>query len=79
MRMAKWRISRLKVIFFDYEKKDIINSLSRIKGKWNPATFNNISIRAKITQPIFQQFDLQRELEDQDKIMDQNFHDNRYR
>lgn len=65
--------------FFDYEKKDIINSMSRIKGKWNPATFNNIPIRAKITQPIFQQFDLQRELEDQDKIMDQNFHDNRYR
>ncbi|MGI9583653.1 hypothetical protein ACR1PO_20820 [Chryseobacterium sp. RRHN12] len=65
--------------FFDYEKKDIINSLSKIKGKWNPATFNNIPIRAKISQPIFQQFDLQIELEDQNKIMDQNFHNNRYR
>lgn len=65
--------------FFDYEKKDIINSLSKIKGKWNPATFNNIPIRAKIRQPIFQQFDLQIELEDQNKIMDQNFHNNSYR
>ncbi|NIF07277.1 hypothetical protein F3J23_17800 [Chryseobacterium sp. Tr-659] len=65
--------------FSDYEKKDIINSLYRIKGKWNPATFNNIPIRAKISQPILQQFDLQVELENQNKMMDQNFQNNRYR
>lgn len=65
--------------FFDYEKKEIINSLSKIKGKWNPATFNNIPIRAKVSQPIFQQFDLQIESEEQNKIMDQNFHNNIYR
>ncbi|WP_426481396.1 hypothetical protein [Chryseobacterium sp. R2ACT005] len=65
--------------FSDFDKKDIINSLSRMKGKWNPATYNNIPIRTKIRQPIFQQFDLQTELDERNRITDQKFYNNRYR
>lgn len=65
--------------FSDNDKKDIINSLSKIKGKWNPATFNNIPVRYRIRQPLLQQFDLQVELDNKDRIMNRNFHNNSYR
>ncbi|MFS4472719.1 hypothetical protein [Chryseobacterium sp. T20] len=65
--------------FSDFDKKSIINSLSKIKGKWNPATFNNIPIRARIKQPVFQEFDFRTEIEDKSNIINSNFYNNRYR
>ncbi|WP_312900557.1 hypothetical protein [Chryseobacterium taichungense] len=65
--------------FSDSDRKDIINSLSRIKGKWNPATFNNIPFKMRVRQPLLQQYDLQAEMEDRDRMMNQNYYNNRHR
>lgn len=65
--------------FSEYEKKSIINSLSRIKGKWNPATFNNIPYRSRIRQPVTQQFDWNRQIDENNRMMNQNYYNNRYR
>jgi len=65
--------------FSDKDKKEIINNLSRIKGKWNSATFNGVPVRTRIRQPIVQNFDIQLENEDARKAMHQNIYNNRYR
>ena len=66
--------------FSENDKKNIINSFSRIKGQWNPATFNNIPVKTKLRQPIVQNFDIQMEVEDEMKqSMYQNMRNNRYR
>lgn len=49
--------------FTDAEKRRMIDRFSRIKGKWEPATFNGIPRRVYMRQPIFQFFDIQFEIE----------------
>lgn len=63
--------------FSERDKKDVIRSLSKIKGKWNPATFNGIALRTKLRQPITQYFDFQLEQE-RVKSMDQKMFNSRY-
>ena len=65
--------------FSENDKKSIISSLSRIKGKWNPATFNNIPYRARMRQPVTQQFDWNIQIDENNKMMNQNYYNNRYR
>ena len=65
--------------YTENEKKEIINQLSKIKGKWNPATFNGVPFKFWLQQPIRQNFDIQTEFEGRTKDMYQNIHNNRYR
>lgn len=51
---------RLEGAYTENQKSDLIRSLSRIKGKWNPATFNGIPHKSKVRQPIRQEFDIER-------------------
>lgn len=45
--------------YSDNEKRDLIRNLSKMYGKWNPATFNGVPYQSKIRQPIRQEFDIQ--------------------
>lgn len=65
--------------YTENEKNEIINELSRIKGKWNPATFNGIAFKYWFKQPITQNFDLQTEIQDRTKEIYKNMYNNRYR
>jgi hypothetical protein len=65
--------------YTDSEKKEIINQLSKIKGKWNPATFNGLPFKYWLRQPITQNFDIQTEIEDRTKEMYKNLYNTRYR
>lgn len=65
--------------YTENEKKDIINELSKIKGKWNPATYNGIPFKYWLRQPITQNFDIQTDIEDRSKATYQNMYNNRYR
>lgn len=64
--------------FSEADKNDVIKSLSRMKGKWNPATFNNTPIKTRMRQSIIQEFDMRLELEEKEKQIYQNRY-NRYR
>jgi hypothetical protein len=44
--------------YSDSEKRSIIRDLSKIKGQWEPGTFNGIPRKFKLRQPIRQNFDL---------------------
>ncbi|MCU7614653.1 hypothetical protein N0B16_09425 [Chryseobacterium sp. GMJ5] len=65
--------------YTESEKKSIIKDLSRIKGKWQPATFNGIPIKTRLRQPLLQNFDLQMQAEEMRRSADQNIYNNRYR
>lgn len=64
--------------FPESDKSDVIKSLSRMKGKWNPGTFNNIPVRTRMRQSVIQEFDMRLELEEREKSLYQNMY-NRYR
>ncbi|WP_123905753.1 hypothetical protein [Chryseobacterium sp. ERMR1:04] len=57
--------------YTENEKKDIVDELSRIKGKWKPASFNGIPLKFKLRQPLRQNFDVQIENEENMKSMNQ--------
>lgn len=53
----------------DYEKRRVVESFSKMKGKWVPATFNGIRMKSKMRVPITQQFNVEFELEKDNLIL----------
>ncbi|WBV59154.1 hypothetical protein PFY12_08760 [Chryseobacterium camelliae] len=64
--------------YTESEKNDIIRELSKIKGKWTPATFNGIPLKYRLVQPLAQEFDLQMHIKDTQNSIEQGLND-RYR
>ncbi|MBW7675181.1 hypothetical protein [Chryseobacterium chendengshani] len=61
------------------DKNSMIKALSRIKGKWQPATFNGIPFKTRLRQPLRQNFDIQTQVEGMSRSTNQNTYNNRYR
>lgn len=53
--------------YSEVEKRNIITDLSQMKGEWEPATFNDIPRKTRMSQPIIQAFSLELEKEMMDK------------
>jgi len=47
--------------FSESDKKEILKGLSRIKGKWIPAMFNDSPLKSKISIPLAQNFDMEQQ------------------
>lgn len=64
--------------YAESEKNDIIKELSKIKGKWTPATFNGIPLKYRLILPLAQEFDLQMKINDSQNSIERELN-KRYR
>lgn len=65
--------------FSDSDRKEILTELSKIKGKWNPAMFNNTPVRSRMRLPLVQNFDMEQHIKEMNGTMNRNIYNNSYR
>ncbi|WP_156104429.1 hypothetical protein [Chryseobacterium populi] len=58
--------------YTDQEKKQLASDLSKIKGEWNPASYNGIPRKYTLRQSVTQQFDIKTEHNKLNNPLNQN-------